>query len=119
MIRGLLWLALLGFGIYICYHYAAPQLRAWRFHDAMKQGARLTGTQPASELRASLLETARKLDVPLTANRLTVRRDAGGRIQVGASWREVVRIRAWKLGEWVDTLHYEYEVESTGRGPSR
>jgi hypothetical protein len=119
MFRALIWLALLGIGAYICYQYAAPQLRAWRFHDALNQGVRLAGTQPDEDLRASLMETARELRVPLARNRLTVRRDPTGRLRVSASWREIVRIPTWKLGEWVDTLHYGYEVEGNARGSSR
>ena len=119
MFRALIWLALLGIGAYIGYQYAAPQLRAWRFHDAMTQSARLAGTQPDEDLRASLMETARELEVPLARNRLMVRRGPSGSLHLRASWREVVRIPFWKLGDWVDTLHYAYDVEGTGRGPSR
>jgi beta-lactamase superfamily II metal-dependent hydrolase len=119
MRRSLIWLALVGIVVYIGYQYAAPQVRAWRFRDAMTQAGRLAGTQPDEELRASLIDTARELQVPLAPNRLTVRRDRTGRLHVSASWRELVRIRAWKLGEWVDTLNYAYAVEGTLRGRPR
>jgi len=60
--------------------------------------------------RRALLETAADLQVPLTSPRLQVHRDLSGRTLISASWEEIVSIGGWKLGEWVDTLHYDYEV---------
>mgnify|MGYP003289183603 CR=1 FL=1 len=110
MIRALLWLAVLGAGVYIATRYAAPQIRAWRFEDAMTQTVRLSESAGEPEMRRALLETAADLHVPLTSPRLQVNRDLSGRTLILASWEEIVSIGAWKLGEWVDTLHYEYEV---------
>ena len=119
MVRGLIWLALLGIVVYIAYLYATPQLRAWRLRDAMNQTARLAGTQPDEELRTSLIETAGELGVPLPKRRLAVRRDLRGRLQVSATWEEVVRLEAAGIGEWVDTLHFSYEVEGSARRSRR
>jgi hypothetical protein len=110
LIRGLIWLAVLGVGVYIATRYAAPQIRAWRFEDAMTQTVRLSEAAGESEMRRALLETAADLQVPLTSPRLQVHRDLSGRTLISASWEEVVSIGGWKLGEWVDTLHYDYEV---------
>ena len=110
MIRALLWLAVLGGGVYIATRYAAPQIRAWRFEDAMTQTVRLSEAAGESEMRRALLDTAADLHVPLTSPRLQVHRDLSGRTLISASWEEIVNIGAWKLGEWVDTLHYTYEV---------
>ena len=110
MIRTFLWLAVLGAGIYIATRYAAPQIRAWRFEDAMTQTVRLSEAAGESEMRRALLDTAVDLRVPLSSQRLQVHRDLSGRTLISASWEEIVSIGAWKLGEWVDTLHYDYEV---------
>ena len=119
MIRGLIWLALLGIVVYIAYLYATPQLRAWRFRDAMNQTARLAGTQPDEDLRVSLIQSAGELGVPIPKRRLAVRRDPRGRLQVSATWEEIVRLEAAGLGTWVDTLHFSYEVEGATRGSRR
>jgi hypothetical protein len=110
MIRTLFWLALLGVVVYIAFHYGAPQVRAWRYHDAMTQTAKLSGDMSEADVRAELMATARDLDVPLSDRRLVIH-GAGGRMNVMASWEEVVTLRAWKLFEWVDTLNYVYEVD--------
>ena len=110
MIRTFLWLAVLGSGIYIAARYAAPQIRAWRFEDAMTQTVRLSEAAGEPEMRRALLDTAADLHVPLISPRLQVHRDLSGRTLISASWEEIVRIDAWKLGEWVDTLHYAYEI---------
>ena len=57
MIRALLWLAVLGAGVYIATRYAAPQIRAWRFEDAMTQTVRLSEGAGEPEMRRALLET--------------------------------------------------------------
>jgi hypothetical protein len=103
-------LAVLGAGVYIASRYAAPQIRAWRFEDAMTQTVRLSEAAGESEMRRALLETAADLHVPLTSPRLQVHRDLSGRTLISASWEEVVDLKAWKLGEWVDTLHFSYEA---------
>lgn len=110
MIRALVWLAVLGAGVYIASRYVAPQIRAWRFEDAMTQTARLSEAAGESEMRHALLETAADLDVPLSSSRLQIHRDRSGGTLISASWEEIVSIEAWKLGEWVDTLHYDYEI---------
>jgi hypothetical protein len=111
MIRALVWLAVLGGGIYIASRYAAPQIRAWRFEDAMSQTVRFSEAAGESEMRRALLETAGDLHVPLSSSRLQVHRDREGRTLISASWEEIVSLGAWKLGEWVDTLNYSYQVQ--------
>jgi len=111
MIRALVWLAVLGGGIYIASRYATPQIRAWRFEDAMSQTVRLSEAAGETEMRRALLETAGELHVPLSSRRLQVLRDRDGRTLISASWEEIVSLDAWKLGEWVDTLHYSYEIQ--------
>lgn len=117
MIRALLWMAVVGGGIYIASRYAAPQIRAWRFEDAMSQTVRLSDAAGESEMRRALLETAGDLHVPLSSPRLQVHRERDGRTLISASWEEIVNLQAWKLGEWVDTLHYSFEVQ--GEAESR
>lgn len=112
MIRTLLWLAVLGGGIYIASRYAAPQIRAWRFEDSMSQTARLSQSASVSEIRQALLESAEELHVPLTSPRLQVHRDRQGLVTITASWEELVRLEAWRFGERLDTLHYHYEIQS-------
>lgn len=115
MIRALLWLAVIGTVIYIGYNYAAPQIRAWRYHDAMSQTAKFAGEMSEEEVRDDLLTSARDLHVPLGDQQLEIRRNSGGRLVVAASWNEVVTLHAWNLYEWVDTLGYSYEVEQEPR----
>ncbi|CAN5830786.1 hypothetical protein BH20GEM1_BH20GEM1_11580 [soil metagenome] len=110
MIRAVFWLAVVGSGIYIAGGYATPQIRAWRFEDAMSQTARFSETAEDSEMRRALLETAGELHVPLSSSRLQVHRDREGQTLISASWEEIVSLDLWKLGEWVDTLHYAYEI---------
>lgn len=119
MIRALMWLAVLGGVVYIATSYATPQIRAWRFEDAMSQTARLSEAAGESEMRRALLETAGDLHVPLSSRRLTIGRDRDGRTLITASWEEIVTLRAWKLGEWMDTLHYSYEVEDDSERRAR
>lgn len=76
----------------------------------MAQTVRLSEAAGESEMRRALLETAADLHIPLSSPRLLVHRDLSGRTLITASWEEIVSIGAWKLGEWVDTLHYAYEV---------
>jgi len=42
---------------------------------------------------------------------MRIDQDRDGRTLISASWEEIVHLRAWKLGDWADTLHYSYEVE--------
>lgn len=112
MIRRLLWLAVLGAGIYIAFGYARPQIRAWRFRDAMRQTARLAAATSDEEMRASLLDTAEDLGVPLQPRDLWIHRGPVGRIAVSASWEEIVTVEGGPLGIWIDTLYYAYEAAS-------
>ena len=116
MIRTLFWLAVLGVVLYILYQYGAPQIRAWRYHDAMEQAAKFSGDSSDEDVRAELLATAEGLGVPLHERRLAIHRDRG-RMHVTASWEEIVEVRAGALGDWVDTLHYVYEVDEGIRIP--
>lgn len=115
MIRALVWMALLAAGAYISALYAAPRVRAWRFRDAMTQTVRLADASNEEAMRESLIESAGDLGIPLATRRLSVSRGEPGDARIAASWEEVVRVRAWKLGEWVDTLHFAYEVRERSR----
>lgn len=110
MLRALFWLAVLGIVSYILYQYGAPQVRAWRYHDAMEQAAKFAGDSSDEDVRAELMATARDLAVPLSDRRLAIQRSRG-RLHVLASWEEIVTVRGGVLGTWVDTLHYVYEVD--------
>jgi hypothetical protein len=112
VIRALTWMAVLGLGLYIASRYAGPQIRAWRFEDAMSQTARFAAATGDSEMRRALLDTAEDLRVPLSSSRLQIARDRDGRTFISASWEEIVSLGLWKLGERVDTLHYAYEVHA-------
>ncbi|CAN5192505.1 hypothetical protein BH18GEM1_BH18GEM1_01110 [soil metagenome] len=110
MIRGLVWMAVLGTAAYIGFQFAAPHVRAWRFRDAMVQSARLAGANESDAARESLLESAADLGIPLAPRRLHITRMERDAVRIAASWEEIVTIGAGGLGEWVDTLHFEYEV---------
>ncbi|HUP01248.1 MAG TPA: hypothetical protein VM737_07000 [Gemmatimonadota bacterium] len=110
MIRALVWMALLAVGAYIGYQYAAPHVRAWRFRDAMTQTARLAAGSEAESMRESLLDSATDLGIPLAPDRLRIEGVERGDVRIAAGWEEVVTVGAWKLGEWVDTLEFAYEV---------
>ncbi len=116
MLRTLFWLAVLGVVLYIVYQYGAPQVRAWRYHDAMTQTVKYAGGSTDDDVRAELLATARDIGVPLRNRRLAIHHDRG-RLLVTASWEEIVTVRGGVLGNWVDTLHYVYEVNETPRTP--
>lgn len=116
MLRTLFWLAVLGMVSYILWQYGAPQVRAWRYRDAMEQAAKFAGDSSDEDVRAELLATARDLEVPLSDRRLAIHRSRG-RLHVTASWEEIVTIRGGALGTWVDTLHYVYEVNEEARIP--
>lgn len=119
MIRALTWMAVLGAAVYIASQYARPQIRAWRFEDAMSQAARFAEGTGEGELRRALLDTAEDLHVPLSSTRLRIQQDHDGRTLIFASWEEIVSLELWKLGRRVDTLRYAYEVrdDSEGRMP--
>jgi len=108
MLRSILWLATLGAALYIGCQYGAPQFRAWRFRDAVGQTARLSNVATEDEIRRSLQEAAEEFSIPLRQQRLRVKRDRRG-LTITADWEEVVRIDAWKLGQWVDTLRFTYD----------
>jgi len=108
MLRSLVWLATLGAALYIGWQYGAPQFRAWRFRDAISQTARLSGAASEDEIRRSLQEAAEEFEIPLRRERLHVTRSREA-LTITAAWEEVVRIDAWKLGEWVDTLRFTYD----------
>lgn len=114
MVRRALWLVALGTVVYIGWHYGRPYLRAWRFRDAMSQQARLSEASDRDEATRKLLEAAEELGVPLESRRLTVRRISGSSISIEASWQEIVTIRGGPLGEWVDTLRFDYEATPRG-----
>lgn len=115
MIRAAFWLAVLGVVVYIGYQYARPQIRAWRYHDAMLQTAKYAGDMSEDEIRADLMTAAQDLRVPLSDRRVEVQRDPRGQLRVFASWNEVVTLHAWNLWERVDTMNYSYEVEEEPR----
>lgn len=116
--RGLVTLAVLGAVAYIGWNYATPQVRAWRFRDAMQQTARLGPATEIPELRASLVTTADDLGVPLADRGLRIARAPGGRgVRIVATWEEVVRIEGGALGTWVDTLHFDYETRTERSEP--
>lgn len=119
MIRSAVSLVALGIGLYIAYHYARPQLDAWRFRDAMTQTARLAGVTSDEAMRQSLLETAGELGVPLGPRQLQIYRGPRGRIVLSADWREIVTLDGGPLGVWVDTLYFAYEAASIERGDPR
>lgn len=110
MIRALLWMALLFAAAYIGYRYATPHVRAWRFRDSMVQTARLAEAGERDALRGSLLESAADLGVPLAPDGLQIEGMERGDIRISAAWQDLVILRAWRFGEWVDTLDFEYEV---------
>lgn len=116
MIRGAVWLVVLGVGLYIAYRYVTPQIRAWRYRDAMNQTARLARANGDAEMRAFLLETARELGIPLEPGRLRIHRGPRDGVAITASWEEVVILDARGLGKWVDTLHYAFEATSIESG---
>lgn len=118
MIRALMWLAVLGVGVYIASRYASPQIRAWRFEDAMSQTARLSEAAGEAEMRRALLETASDLDIPLSSRRLTIHRARDGKTLISASWEEIVRLKAGDFVDLVDTLRYSYEVEDDSKRPT-
>lgn len=111
MFRALAWLAVLGAVVYIGARYAGPHYRAWRFHDAMIQAARVAEAREGSEIRASLLEVAEELGIPLGPGGLRIRRAPLGRATLAAAWEEVVVLDGGPLGAWTDTLRFRYEVE--------
>jgi hypothetical protein len=111
LIRALLWLAVLGAAVYITTRYASPQIRAWRFEDAMAQTARLSEAAGEPEMSRALLETADDLEVPLSSSGLSIHRARDGRTLIGASWDEIVELKLWGFADWQDTLHFSYEVE--------
>lgn len=112
MLRTLLWLALLGAGIYIGLLFARPQIRAWRFKDAMAQTARFADATDRREraIHSSVMAAAEDLGVPLQPRRLQVFHDRSGDVHISAVWEEPVVVPLWALGEWVDTFHFAYEV---------
>lgn len=114
MLRMLFRLAVLVAVLYIGNAYLRPQIRAWRFRDAMAQTARFGGGEADESLRRSLLQAAHDLGVPLRVTDLGVHRTPQGRLDLSASWHEVVHLDAvrWR---WVDTLHFDYEVEGATR----
>ena len=114
MIRRLFTLTLFAAVVYVGYQYAAPQIRAWRFRDAMTQVTRMAGSIDDEDARRSLVESAARLRVPLSASRLRVRRSPGGALTVTARWIEIVDLRAGSVAEWVDTLRFSYEVRTPG-----
>jgi hypothetical protein len=114
-VKTLFWLLIFGFGAYVAYQFAMPQIRAWRYRDSMTQAARLARANTKEQVRESLLDAARDLEVPLTSRGLRIEESATGKVRIRATWDEVVAIRVWRFAEWVDTLHYSYEVSSTER----
>lgn len=106
----LLRLVVLAALLYIAYAVGAPRFRAWRFKDSMRQTARLAEATRPDALRRALLESADELGVPLSPYRLDVSTSPDGDVSIRARWQEIVTIDAWRLGEWVDTLRFDYEV---------
>lgn len=118
MLRALLWLVVVGALAYIAWAYATPQVRAWRFRDAMQQSARLGRATSESEIRAALLESAADLEVPLAPAELLVQRSPrGSGVRIRAGWEEIVRIDGRILGTWVDTLHFDYDTRTERSEP--
>ena len=106
----LLRMVVLAAALYIGYSFGAPRVRAWRFQEAMKQTARLAEASDERAMKDALLDSARDLGVPLSPYRLEVQDRGDGGVAIRARWHEVVRIEGWRLGEWVDTLRFDYQI---------
>lgn len=102
----LLRLILLGAVIYVGFQFAAPQVQAWRFEDAMKAQAEAAEVNSDAEIRAALLRTAHELGVPLDTRALHITR-ARGRIEITAEWtRDVV------LPKYRRVLHFHRSISA-------
>lgn len=78
----------------------------------MAQTARFAdaGEREEEELHAALMAAATDLGVPLEPRGLQVSRDRAGAVRIVATWEEPVVVGALGLAEWVDTLHFAYEM---------
>ncbi len=100
----LLWLIVLGAGVYVGLRFAGPYVQAWRFEDAMRVQAEAAEINSDDEIRASLTRTAADLDLPLDPRELHVQRHRDG-IVITATWtREVV------LPKYRRVLHFQRSV---------
>jgi hypothetical protein len=102
----LLRLILLGAVLYVGFQFAAPQVQAWRFEDAMKAQAEAAEVNSDEEIQAALLRTAHELGVPLDTRKLRITR-AHGRIEIAAEWtRDVV------LPKYRRVLHFQRSISA-------
>jgi hypothetical protein len=100
----LFWLVVLGAGGYAGYHLLGPHVQAWRFKDAMQVQADNARVNSNEKIRASLMQTASELHLPLEPRELKIQRE-GSNIVIWASWsREVV------LPKYRRILHFHRSV---------
>jgi hypothetical protein len=76
--------SLIGIGIFVLLIYGGYKLlptymAAWEFEDAIKEEAKLNayGNRSDTEIRDTLLRKAHELEIPITENQVSVRRDSG------------------------------------------
>lgn len=81
----ILWLALLGVGILICYKAIPVKIASAELYDFMDEQAKWAANTPPEALKARILDKAKELELPLDPQNLSVER-YGDNIKMRASY---------------------------------
>ncbi|HVS01747.1 MAG TPA: hypothetical protein VMT16_03180 [Thermoanaerobaculia bacterium] len=71
------WLLLLAAASLVAYKMIPVKVQSAQLHDFMVEQARFSYSRGAGQIKKSILQRARELDLPLTDKQLRVRKDRG------------------------------------------
>ncbi|MFN2432195.1 MAG: hypothetical protein ABR599_05150 [Gemmatimonadota bacterium] len=102
----LLWLVLLVGAGYVALQLGRPYVQAWRFEDAIQGQGAAAETNTDAEIRSFLAESAVRLDIPLEARDIVIRR---GRehVTISTQWSQDVQLPGYRR-----TLTFHPEVQA-------
>lgn len=81
----ILWLALLGVGVLICYKAIPVKIASAELYDFMDEQAKWAANTPPEVIKARILDKAKELDLPVDPQNVSVER-YGDNVKMRASY---------------------------------
>jgi hypothetical protein len=96
----LFWLGFLGSIVYVCWSVLPPYIANYQFEDAIEETSRMSSVpgRPSTDeqIKDSLLKDAHKLELPVTAEQIQIRRD-GDDVAISADYTVHVDLPVYPL----------------------
>jgi hypothetical protein len=103
-----LFILVLVFGIISAIKVGTPYLRNWMFKGVMEEQARLLSVNTVSRAKSKLMQEARGYEIPITEERLIVRKDRNtGQVLIETEYSVTVEI----IPNYSYTWHFNPKVE--------